>query len=692
MKTISKQPDDQILSGLRSAYPKIQKLVYAFFLSVIFLHLAYIKADSTLLQSPQPEVEISAASGETIEFLTQNGKEISGSPPRSYQLPHLVLLRNGVLTASRERTLLIEINNLQLPYSGTAVHLEVRTQHAIHERDQATPENILAWQETRLISSASESSSGMRQVTFRKEFDDQVEIDSKQLSTPTDYYQVDIFVTDPNHPLTNPLYEIHQDFAFLLENQWVVDLPLVDESAAGAAPSELVLYYYDMLPIHRELNRSGSLITREAFGDYLITELVPAMQSAFQTESVEWGFTWHPEWRGYRPGEQDNQLNVSLTDGSTWYHGQAHPRGSGGISLRVDSPENAMYQNLTDSLISSFYHELFHNLQRSLNLHLGGSGDVDGLEDAWAFFSEGTAVVASSVGQPEVQFSCAVGLPDYFMQANGFLAGGGQINRDLNRSYQEINPYHAAIYWRYLYEQCGGMSLGGENPQDGMQIIRNVLSVLYSKTLVDSQSSVDLVEHLPAIMDAAIQETPTCPFTNYRESLLSFATAIYSLHFDQGRCVAPGYPAGCAMYDPAQAYLYIPLPEFTYKGELLTIDSSKQPFPAGIQSSYGMDFIQINLAGVFEGQSLTIELLADAEGQSEFNVQVFEIDRQQNGRNLLPVIEQGFSVEKTQSPNLGEQFSFPISENTDLLGLVITRMDSQEVNDRAGDYTIQVYQ
>ena len=692
MKNISKRQGEQIVTGLQSVKPKIPKLACAFFFAIFFLQLAYMEAVSTSPQSTPPGVEISAASGETIEFRTQNGKELSGTPSQSYQIPYLVLLRNGSLTPSRQRTLLIEFNNLQLPTSGAAVHLEVRTQHTIQERGQPSQENILAWQETRWISGKSASRSGRHQVRFRKTFEHQVETDNKHLNTPTDYFQVDIYITDREHPTTNPLYEIHQDFAFLVENQWVVDLPRVNESAPGAAPSGLVLYYYDMLPIHREINRSGSLITREKFGDYLITELIPEMQAAFHTESVDWGFLWHPEWRGYRAGESARQINVTLTDGSTWYHGQAHPRGSGGISLRVDSPENARYQNLTDSLISTFYHELFHNLQRGLNLHLGGDGDVDGIEDVWAFFSEGTAVVASSVGQPGIQFSCAAGLPDYFIQANGFLAGGGQINRDLNRSYQEMAPYHAAIYWRYLFEQCGGMSLGNENPQRGMQIIRNALSVLYSKTIVDSQSSLELVKYLPAIMDAAIQETPTCPFRNFQESLLSFSAAIYSLNFDHGRCVEPGYPAGCAMYDPAHGYLQLPIPEFTYEGEPLRIDSSKQQFPAGIQSSYGMDFIQINLAGVIEGQPLIIELLADAEGQSEFNLQVFEIDRRQNRRELLPLVEQDYRSE-TKLPNKVEkQSSYTLSEKTNLLGLVITRVDSQEKKDCVGDYTIQLYQ
>jgi hypothetical protein len=39
-------------------------------------------------------------------------------------------------------------------------------------------------------------------------------------------------------------------------------------------------------------------------------------------------------------------------------------------------------------------------------------------------------------------------------------------------------PYDLVAYWRFLYEQCGGMSCQGEDPAAGMQVIRQVLNVL----------------------------------------------------------------------------------------------------------------------------------------------------------------------------------------------------------------------
>ena len=394
-----------------------------------------------------------------------------------------------------------------------------------------------------------------------------------------------------------------------------------------------------------------------------------------------------------RPGDPPNRLSIALTDGSTWYHGQAHARGSAAISLRLDSEDNYRYQNLTDSLISTFYHELFHNMQRSLDLLHGGDGDVDGLRDAWRFFSEGTAVLATSVGQPEVQFSTAPGMPVYFLEANGYLAGGGEVERDLNRSCRDIDPYHAVIYWRFLYEKCGGMVQYKEDPIQGMQIIHNALSVLYSKEVVDIQASSELVENLPAIMNLAIQNTGSCPFENYRESLTQFSAAIYSLQLENGRCLDPGNPIGCELYDPEQRYLQIPIPEYTYSGEVLTLDRAKQTFPVGIKSSFGMDFFEINLAGETQGSTFTIELNTSGAGEAEFAMQVIN----NKGRKSAGLQNSDLVLINNNQSNVknGEQLAITVPEinlgEFDQIGLIITRVDNREKFDSFGEYSITIH-
>jgi hypothetical protein len=420
------------------------------------------------------------------------------------------------------------------------------------------------------------------------------------------------------------------------------------------------------------------------------------MQAGFQVVSTQWGFSWHPEWRSFREAEPPGRLAVALTDGSTWYHGRAYPRGSAGISLAVNSPENTDYPGLTDSLMSAFYHELFHNLQRSLNMHRGGDGDVDGLDDAWQFFSEGSAVLATSIAQPRLQFSKSPGAADYFRQANGFLAGGGGRERDLKRSYQEIEPYHAVLYWRYLYEQCGGLSREGENPQRGWQVILNALTALYSCEIVDLRASADLVKYLPGIMDAAIQQARSCPFEDYQESLLGFTRVIYQLNLQDGRCEQPGFPDGCGLYDPGEKYLYLPIHDIAYSGPELTLDSSQSSFTPGIRSSIGMQFLEINLAHETLQLPLTIELLTPGSRQAEFALQVAVLNKRRSTAISF--------IEAPQIP--GNREDFPGSQHVPLkitlysdqpgvfnqLGLLVTRIDHQEDEDPAGEYTLLVYQ
>lgn len=667
----------------------IPKLISSLSLAFFLLQLSCFSADSSFVYIAKARVEISAASGEVIEFRTQNGKEAAGKPSQKHSIPHLVLQRNGSQTQPKERSLSINVSGLPVPPSGATISLEVSTQHKMKERGHESPEHILVWQEIRWIPGSLSSSVNEHSVHFETLFKDLVIVNSQQITTPTDYFQIDIRMTDPGHPRNDPLFQYSQEYAFLMENQWLVDLP----GAPGAAPSELMLYYYDMLPFQREAGESPSNFRRDMVNEYIKSEMIPALQKAFLTESIAWGFRWQPAWRSFRPGDPPNQISVALTDASTWYHGQAHARGSAAISLNMESEDNFRYQTLTDSLMSTFYHELFHNLQRSLNLHYGGDGDVDGLQDAWRFFSEGTAVLASSVGQPDIQFSPTHGMPVYFLEANGYFAGGGAIERDLNRSCNDIDPYHAVIYWRFLYEKCGGMVQNKEDPMRGMQIIYKTLSVLYSKEVVDIEASSELVENLPAIMDLAIQDTGSCPFENYRDSIVQFASAIYSLQLENGRCAEPGKPIGCELFDPDQRYLRIPIPEYTYSGDELTLDSTKQTFPVGIKSSFGIDFFEINLTGETQGSAITIELKGSGDGEAEFALQVYK-----NKSRKSAAFHDGDLVlinnDQTSVKN-GGHLAIKIPEinlsEFDQLGLIITRLDNREKIDYLGEYSITIH-
>src|SRR5690606_4838754 len=101
---------------------------------------------------------------------------------------------------------------------------------------------------------------------------------------------------------------------------------------------------------------------------------------------------------------------------------------------------------------------------------------------------------------------------------------------------------------------CGGLENGQENPAEGMQVIRNVLEVLYGSEVVDINTSTDVAQFLPHIMDRAIGATPGCKFDSYRESLVHFARAVYLLRVEDGRCPAIRSFSECGFFDPHHLY------------------------------------------------------------------------------------------------------------------------------------------
>ena len=67
-----------------------------------------------------------------------------------------------------------------------------------------------------------------------------------------------------------------------------------------------------------------------------------------------------------------------------------------------------------------------------------------------------------------------------------------------------------------------------EDLSTGMGIIRRALNVLYSKEIIDIDSSSDINAAMPAIMDRALQDSG-CPFNTFEDSLESFSNAIDAL-------------------------------------------------------------------------------------------------------------------------------------------------------------------
>jgi hypothetical protein len=497
-------------------------------------------------------VSLQAASAATITFKSNNGRSRGNTPARTAEIPHLVLFRNGALTPVAERSLSLSISGLELPPAGLTVDLLIETQNGDPDQGGAN-RRIPVWRESRWLANDSGAAQPGAPVVFNILFQDKVNLPGGPVTTPSGYFRYEILIGEGQNPAVAPLHKLSQDDAFLMESQWIAPLPAVTEATPGAAPDELVVYYADMFPFQKDIHDPATWLRRDQVHTYLQTELVPAMVEAFRMQSHDWGFPWHEAWTGFRLGQDKDRLSVALVGGSSWFHGQAPSRGRSAISIQVTGGENAAYDTLTDGLMSTFHHELFHNLQQNISQHYGQHQSLGGAEGAWEYFSEGTAVLASSIAQRDLQFAPAVVPRAYMANAQYYLGGSGMLT-DLNRSYAKTSPYRAALYWRFLYEQCGGMANGVENPAAGLEVIKSALTILYSRQIVDISASTDLVGHLPQIMDQTLASSASCPFRTYQESLIQFAQAIYQLRLAGGRCLEPGLPAGCGLYDPFQQY------------------------------------------------------------------------------------------------------------------------------------------
>jgi hypothetical protein len=495
-------------------------------------------------------------------------------------------------------------------------------------------------------------------------------------------------VTSVNHPVADPWYTFDQDYAFLMENQWIARLPDVRETPAGAAPDELIVYYCDMFPFRKSAYDRTTWLPREAVPDYVSYELIPAMIEAVRVQTDDWGFPWYDTWTSYRSGEDAERLSVALVKGGTWFHGSAPSNGHSGISLRVNGNGYAAdYDTLTDALVSVFYHELFHNLQKNILQKRGDNGDVNELESAWRFFAEGTAVLVPSVGRSATEFGPSTGARHYMENANRYLGVIGLEGGELNRSYQKMSPYHAALYWRFLYEQCGGMANGLEDPAKGMGVIRRALISLYSGDIVDIISSTDPVGEMPKLMDEVLKDS-LCPFKTHRESLVAFARAIYGLRVDGGRCMAPGIPTGCGFYDPHYLYHDPPVDTIPYAGGAVVYSAANQLNPAGIKSSFGMDFVEVILDPTLDGQTLSVEFYGALGAAAEFNVQVWKLGPGGSKPRAIAV-EPEMMV---QNADRGYVYTIARVDTAafNRLALLITRLDSHEAADPVGSYTVRL--
>lgn len=624
-------------------------------------------------------VTLETATESTIAFRAEHREEVTASEPEGQKIPHMVLNRNGVPTPGFERTLIVSLDNIAVPPSGAYARLTIETQHGDPDLGGGRENRIQVWDDTRFIPYSGESDQ-LTSVDFQIVFQRTFKHLQKEFRTPTDYFNYHIQLRDTRG---NILKEISDEYAFLMENQWRVPLPKVLEATPGAAPGELVIYYYDMIPFQTDLRDPYTQISRNDVERYIQTELIPVMVGAFETQTNVWELPWYEEWSNYRADEDPKTLSVALVEYGTWFHGSAPSLGHAMISIRVDGSFGE-YTDLTQGIMSVFHHELFHNQQRNISLHFGSNGNLSGKEEAWKVFSEGTAVLASSVGQPMVQFEPTARLRSYLKRANAFIGSEGVFSGGLNKSYKDI-PYHTSLYWRFLYENCGGINNGVEDPATGMRVIRNILETLYKGEIASINSSTDVAQALPRIVDSALQVTPSCPFQTYDESLVDFARAIYQLRLEDGRCPAAGNRSNCGFYNPHDLYTA------PHADNYLAVEGSTL-INGSIPSSYGIDLAELSLDPSAQGKTLRIFLRATSTPQDEFHVELYGINihNSEAGIERFAAQTSVMRFAGTENGQLVLEIPSLDVESFNGLGMVIIRTDPYENSGSPGNYAIQL--
>ena len=203
---------------------------------------------------------------------------------------------------------------------------------------------------------------------------------------------------------------------------------------------------------------------------------------------------------------------------------------------------------------------------------------------------------------------------------------------------------------------------------------------------MDTQSSTDVIGGLPAVMDQVLANG-SCPLSTHTEGLNAFARAIYALRVQGGRCTG-SEASGCSgLIDPNDLYLSPPVANITYAGSELRFDTTLQPAPAGIPSSFGMDFIEITLPQTADRSSLTIEISGGADAAAEFSAQVWELAL--DGQTAIP-LRSPVTLSTTAEGHLVHRISTLDWQTTQRLAIIIVRTDAQEQADPIGAYTISL--
>jgi hypothetical protein len=632
----------------------------------------------------QATINIRPAANNTILFKTNNGKSKNKVPPVEKMLPHLVLLRNNQLTDPASRTVFFDLDWHLAGNRAALLTFVLETQNGNPDAGGGAMNRVVVWQTQVSLPAAPmfRAKSGKTRLAYT--FPAELAAGGVQSNpTPTGYYRLKILASFPGEKAKAKILE--EDYALLLENQIWMSLTRPDEPAPG--PQALVVYFTDMTPYQINAYGLNNRMPRQAVNTYVEQELVPGMQKILQLMTQDWGFSWHPTWRSFREGDEKNLLTVALTDEDIWYHGPAPEGGYGLISINVHQLKLKTYKNTTEWILSIFGHELFHNLQRSLSLESGATGDIDGRQDAWGIVTEGSAMLIESLLREFLHFSPGMEEDPYTYHMRSFVQTLSTNNSNVKASLRKISPYNLVVYWRFLYDQCS-RGLGSDAPtSQRLDIIRATLKELYSQPSLLESTRETLPENFEILMDQVLGLYSHCPYASYADSLASFARGLYALRFEHEDKSSPPLAIDDSL-TPSSQQPPSPAPEtvsLDFHGAPLTYTDQ-------IAASYGIDFVEVTLIGADRECTLEVDFQCLSSDAARYQLQVVQIDSEGPAiagpaDDAQQVIFSGYTTEGGTLHFLLNGLDPALASR---LGIIVTRVDSREQEDLSGSYQIDI--
>jgi hypothetical protein len=613
----------------------------AIFGLMILLLTLVISGCVTAAAAPEPAWEAATTTESSSLQLTLSGPHTSLSwdvrdpSQQKFEMPVLFLHRDEAVAEAVERTLTITLTGLPI---ATEIQLEIVSHHA----DVTTG---APFQTTKSYLNVDRPCTAIDPCSIQLTLDG---------SMPSDLFYLRVkgpagetLWQDPNGD--------RPSFAAL--ESWNVRLGAYD----------VRVYYATLFPFARGQNDLANRLTPQQVPAFIEQQFLPIIAETWNTQYVAWGFgnAVHPQW------DADNIVEVIITnppfalfDGTGTYarftgdDGQPYPERR--IWWYASNNSFQAYDTLANAYKAVFAHEFFHLMQWNVLLFTGRPANM------WLSVIEAQGRFAPAIQYPELELS-----REHLVAENSAYASAANrfLTQHLNTSYDVLeadqsNKYDAALYWRFLFEHY----------QD-MGIVRAALEEM------TQYYGPDIVRGMKSAMDAAFARVDG-PFHSFEESLVAFARANYALRLEYGRYVTQDAAgSGAFLYDPHGVYAPPTLEaQLGYSGSPLS-------YSGAVGSSYGMDFVEIELDPALQGQSLTVRLQGQ-DTAAHFAVQVWQLGPGYGAPRAITPEPEVIS----QAADAGYAYVIPAVNTmaSNGLALIITRLDPDEGTGSDGAYTVKV--